>query len=198
MGLGAYQRGDYNQKVILLKILRICTSCQHKIHSKEQMPKLSTDLCWCLHTTCLSVSTQGTARACTYHLAALRNPKCLTFKKPTKINCIRRAISDAQTHQPLHFFKLYEHEPIQLMPSEYRRSSWSLFLGVYYLISRMPVTDLECMEGEFLGTSVLEVLWSIDSLWRASRFQVSELWHTCWKEFFSQWQNKWPSPIHIS
>ena len=59
-------------------------------------------------------STQGSARACTYHLATLHNCKYLTVQdltrafspknveKTTKMNCTRRAISDSQTHQHLH------------------------------------------------------------------------------------------------
>ena len=170
--------------------------CQHKIHSKVQMPKLSTDSCWCLHKTSLSVHSGQCPRLyiSSGHFAQLQiSYTTRSYKGIFSKKCWKNAKNELYSKghirfanpSALAFFKLYEHGPFQVVPCEYRSKD---LLG--RAIFRRVLSDFahacnrQCMEGEFLETSVLEVQWSIDSLWRGSLFQVSELWHTCSKRVF--------------
>ena len=72
------------------------------------------------------------------------------------MNCIRRAKSDSQTHQHLHALNSINMARFRLchVNTEGKIFLVELFLGVYYLISRMTVTDLGCRSENFLETSV--------------------------------------------
>ena len=85
----------------------VCTkyTAKHKFKNYQRTQLMSAQ-----NMSSSSVSNQGTVLACTYHLATLPNQKYLTraffpkktVQKTTTTNCIRRAISESQTHQHLH------------------------------------------------------------------------------------------------
>ncbi len=148
----------------------------HKIHSKVQMPKMSTDSCWCLHKASLICFHSGhCARLYISSGHSQMSYKGILSKKHWKTeNNELYSKSQIRFTNPsaLARFKLHQHGLFQVVPCEYRRKD---LLG--RAIFRRVLSDFahDCNRLRVYGVRIswkqvcmLEVQWSIDSLWRAS------------------------------